>query len=631
MRAVQTISTAILAATSAMLAGPADETARPAQDISTMSPETHAPLFRSPKAGASAGAVTERVTSGLPKPPAQAGRMARHNFIDEHIFGRMEREGIPYAPPAGDQEFLRRVTLDLTGRIPTPADARAFMADTSGGKRAKLIDKLIGSPAFADKWAYFYMDLVRANGKMMRGVNLFHLMLKESLAADRPYDDLARSIMAASAKSNYVVAAVNPIVREHVEGKPGENDNADDLSKIHQMDTHDEVSILFGKVFLGMNLSCIACHDGKAHLEKVNVYLSGKKRSDFFQQSAFMGHARYIAHVEHREAQMGHFSVDDMSPGYDTKGDSMLRIKRFGGPSAPKFVLTDEVAKTGAEPREELGRMMTSHPQFARATVNMFWAKLMGTGIVEPFDEFDLARLDPRNLPAGWDAQASNPELLEAMADYFRENNHSLHKLFSAICNSSAYQLSARFPGEWNDRYSKYYARKFARMLTAEEIHDAIAMATERPGKFGGGGRRKATAANAEEAPASEPVSMAMQVSVPRATGELKSFLQAFGQANRGTPARPSQPSPMQPIMLMRSPVVNDRVMAAHDSRVQRLLDSYKDDGKVVDELFVSALSREPSKEEKALAVQVMSKNRVEGAQNVEWALLNLVEFLYNF
>jgi hypothetical protein len=624
---VQVAPTVFLAITVTGLVFAADET-KPKQDLSTMSPDEHAVLFRAPKANA-AGAVTERITSGLPKPAAHAGKMPRRNFIDEHIFGRMEREGIPYAPISTDQEFFRRVTLDLTGRIPSPAGTREFLADHSPDKRAKLIDQLIGSPGFVDKWAYFYMDLVRANGKMSRGVNLFHLMLKDSLAADRPYDDLARSMIAASAKSNYVVAAVNPIVREHVEGKPGENDDPDDLRKVHQMDTHDEVSILFGKVFLGINLSCIACHDGKSHLEKVNVYLSGKKRSDFFQESSFFGHARYIAHIEHREAIMGHFSVDDASPGYDTKGDSMLRIKRFGGPNAPKFILTNELAKPGAEPREELGRMLTSHPQFARATANMFWAKLMGIGLVEPFDEFDLARLDPKNVPAGWEVQPSNPELLEAMADYFRKNNYSLHKLFSVICNSNAYQLSARFPGEWNDKYTKYYARKFARMLTAEELHDAIALATERPGKFGGASKKKVV--NADDPPPTASVSMAMQVSVPRAGGELKSFLQAFGQANRGTPARPPQPSPMQPIMLMRSSVVNDRVIAANDSRVQRLLDSYKDDGKVVDELFMSALSREPSQEEKALGVSVMAKNRVEGAQNIEWALLNLVEFLYNF
>jgi hypothetical protein len=474
------------------------------------------------------------------------------------------------------------------------------------------------------------MDLVRANGKMARGLNLFHLMLKESLAADRPYDDLARAIIASSGKSNHVVAAVNPIVREHVEGKPGEADHADDLSKVHQMDTHDEVSILFGKVFLGINLSCIACHDGARHLEKVNVHLSTRKRTDFFQHAAFMGRARYMPHVEGREAKMGHFTVDDGNPGYDTKGDSMLRIKRFGGSTVPKFILSGEAASPAADPRDELARMMTSHPQFARAAVNMYWARLMGFGIVEPYDEFDLARQDPNNVPKGWEVQPSHPALLNELAAYFRKNNHSIHKLFSLICNSNAYRLSARFPGEWSEKYTPYYARKFVRMLSAEELHDAVAVATERPGRFGGGRRRPVNADDGEDPP--KVVTMAMQLGMPRNTGELKSFMQAFGQANRGTPARPPQPSPLQPIMLMRSPVVNDRVLAKNDSRVQRLLDTYKNDnGKVVDELFMGTLSRDPLPEEKALAVSVIEKNRVEGAQNVQWALLNLVEFLYNF
>lgn len=126
-------------------------------------------------------------------------------------------------------------------------------------------------------------------------------------------------------------------------------------------------------------------------------------------------------------------------------------------------------------------------------------------------------------------------------------------------------------------------------------------------------------------------VPMAMQVAVPSPAGELKSFMQAFGQANRGTPARPPQPSPLQPIILMRSSVVTDRVLAQKDSRVQRLLDSYKDDAKVVRELFLATLTRQPTPEETSLAVSVMAKNRVEGAQNIQWALLNLSEFLYNF
>ena len=584
-------------------------------DMSEMPAEIHAPIFKAPKSPA-AGSLTDRLTSTLPKPQPATAKAVRRNFIDKYLFDKMERDGVPYAPISTDREFIRRVRLDLTGRIPTSHELREFLADTSPDKRERLINRLIGSDEFVDKWAYFFMDVLRANGKMGRAHTLFHYVLKESLSADRPYDDLVRSIISASAKSNYVVAAANPIVREHVEGKPGEAAHGDDLSKVHQLDTHDELTILYGKVFLGINFSCISCHDGAAHLEKVNVYLTSKKRSDFFQQSAFLGHTRYIPHVEKAEAVMGHFAVDDLSPGYDTKGDSMLRNKRLGGPNAPKFVLTDEAPKPGVDPRDELARMLTSSPQFARATVNMYWAKLMGMGIVEPYDEFDLARQDPARLPKGWDLQPTHPELLNALADYFRQNNYSLHKLFSLICNSSAYQLSARFPGEWSENYTKYYARKYVRMLTAEELHDAVATATERPGSFKAG---------------KESIPMAMQLSVPRATGELKSFMQAFGQSNRGAPPKTPAPSPLQPIMLMRSPVVNDRVLAAKDSRVQRMLDAYSDNGKVVEELFLATLAREPESDEKAIAVAALEKNRIEGAQNVQWALINLVEFLYNF
>ena len=419
---------------------------KPVVDSSTMSSDVHAPLFQGPKS-LEAGAKTERLASGLPRHAVSGQRVLRRNFIDNHIFGKMERDGIPNAPPATDQEFFRRVTLDLTGRIPTPAEVLSFLGDNSSDKRARVIDRLIGSPAFVDKWSYFYMDLLRANGKMGRGVQLFHYMLKESLASDRPYDDFVRSLISGSAKSNLVVASVNPIVREHVEGKPGQVEHGDDLRKVHQVDTHDELTILYGKVFLGINLSCISCHDGAHHLEKVNVYLSQRKRSDFFQQAAFLGNTRYIPHVERSEALMGHFVVDDLAPGYDTKSSSMLRIDRSGGPSQPKFMLTDEPPRRGAEPREELARLLTSHPQFARATVNLYWSKLMGFGIVEPADEFDLARQDPKRVPAGWDAQPSHPELLDALAADFRKSGYSLHSLFRTICNSSAYQLSARFSG----------------------------------------------------------------------------------------------------------------------------------------------------------------------------------------
>ncbi len=579
--------------------------------------EAHAPLF-APKTN-EAGALTERVARSLPATRADsATRAARRNFIDDHIFGKMDRDGIKPAPPASDSEFLRRITLDLTGRIPSPEEIRAFLADTDPNKREALIERLLASDAFVDKWAYFFMDLYRASGKMGRGQNLFHYWMKENLAVDRPYDDVARSIIAAAAKSNHVVAASNVIAREHVQGKP-QPDDGQDLGMVQQLDTHDELAILYGKTFLGINLSCISCHDGGGHLEKVNVWLSKRTRSEFFKNSAFLGRSRYLMYWEDGKPQSGEFLIDDHNPGYDARGASMIRTPRYGKPAdrEPAFVMTGERPRPGAEPRVELGRMLTAHPQFARATVNMFWARMMGLGIVEPFDEFDLARQDPRNLPKGWELQPSHPELLDALARDFRASNHSIKRLLGTIARSGAYQLSASYPGEWKDTYTRYYARKLVRMLTAEELHDSIALATSRPGSFNYGNLK---------------TGMAMTLSGPSGGGDLKYFMQTFGQSNRNNPPRPLTGSPLQPLLLMQSPVVTDRVLAAKDSRVQRLLDTYQEDNsRVVVEMFLATLSRPPSTGEKEVSVAALAKDRKQGAQNLQWALINQVEFFFNY
>jgi hypothetical protein len=169
----------------------------------------------------------------------------------------MERDGIPHSPMAGDAEFLRRVKLDLTGRIPSAEEVQAFVSSTDPAKRDRLIDQLLESEAYVEKWAYFFMDVFRANGKMGRGQNLFHYWMKENLRVDRPYDEVARSIISASAKSNHVVAAANVIAREHVQGKP-QPDDGDDLGMVQQLDTHDELATLRQNV-LGVNLSCVSC------------------------------------------------------------------------------------------------------------------------------------------------------------------------------------------------------------------------------------------------------------------------------------------------------------------------------------------------------------------------------------
>ena len=153
-------------------------------------------------------------------------------------------------------------------------------------------------------------------------------------------------------------------------------------------------------------------------------------------------------------------------------------------------------------------------------------------------------------------------------------------------------------------------------MLTAEELHDAIALATGRSGNFKFG---------------DTSVGMAMQLSGPAGNTDLKYFMQTFGQSNRNNPPKPLSGSPLQPLLLMQSPVVNERVLAARDSRVQQLLDAYADNTRVVDEMFLTTISRPPSAEERQVALAAFASDRVTGAQNLQWALINSTEFFFNY
>ena len=574
--------------------------------------QAHETLVRPGSAGADAATLTERFVASSDAPVSEPA--TRKNFIDEHIFDRIERDSVPRSPLSGDTEFLRRVHLDLIGRIPTSAEVKAFLADSNPEKRSAKIDELLDREEFSEKWAYFYMNLFRANGKMGRGRELFHYWLKENLRADRPYDEWVRAIITSAGKSSNVLAASNVIAREHVQGKP-QPDDGHDWGMVHQLDTHDELTILYGKAFLGINLSCISCHDGVNHLEKVNVHLTGQSRNDFHRQAAFLGRTRYLMYWEDGDVKANEFLIDDLAPGYDTLGESMLRIARWGGDASPKFILTDEAPREGENPRDAFARILTAHPQFAKATANLFWKQLMAYGIVEPYDEFDLARQDPDNVPEGWQLQPTHPALLNALAADFRQSGFSLKHLFRTICNSTAYQLSAGFPGKWHPSYKSYFSRKFVRMLTAEELHDAIVVSTSRPGKFKFGG---------------EMVGMAMKLSEPQGDTDLKYLLRTFGQSTRRNPPKPLNGSLRQPLALMESPVVSERVKADKDSLVQRLLDSYDDDGTVVSELFLSTLAREPSVEEKQVALAELADDRMRGAENLQWALINNVEFFFN-
>lgn len=552
--------------------------------------------------------AASRLTNALSGAPVAAGAVPRKNFIDGHIFGQMERDGVPHAPLATDAEFFRRLHLDFTGRIGEDAALRAFVADTDPLKRDKLIDRLANSPAFRAKWTYWFGDLSKtaANRVGGEGKNLYYRWIYDNLQVNRPYNEIVRDLLTPNAVSNWYVGPASYLARWVVVGVKCEE-------TVHE-DTSDELAINSVKHFLGINLECISCHDGAHHLEKINKDLAARKRSDVWQMAAFFGKTRILRRVELQTTQ-DEYSIDEEGPGYDASARTVVRMPRRGkGIVEPAFLLTGEKPDPAKNLRAEYARMLTSHPQFARATVNMFWADLMGVGIVDPVHDFDLARSD----------QATHPELLDALAADFRTNNHSLRHLLTTIAKSSAYQLSSRFPGEWKDAYAKYYARKFVRRLKAEEIHDSITAATRQYSLVPIRGTQT-VAKFATETRTPEDYK-----SVP-SLKDVNFFLESFGQTNREFSERTNEGDITQAVLLMNSPFILKQAKAAPGSYLAELLEAKQPLEANIRSLFARFLQREPTPAELATSKDLIQSNPQKGYEDLQWLLLNKVEFLFNY
>jgi hypothetical protein len=386
-------------------------------------------------------------------------------------------------------------------------------------------------------------------------------------------------------------------------------------------DTADEIIVNSARIFLGVNYQCISCHGGKGFLEKVSLDLTSKKRSDFWAMAAFFGRTR-VRVITYQDR----YAITEDGTGYDTKGWSQVRLQRDGGETHPTFILTGEKADLNKPLRPQFARMLTSHPQFARATVNLIWKQFFGLGVVDPVDSFDMARQDPKaTLPAPWTRQPTNNDLLNALAADFAAHRFSLKHLMRTIARSSAYQLSSRFDGEWKESFTPYFARHYVRQLTAEQLHDAICQAT---GVFGDYKRRDWT----YETPIA-PVRFWTEAASPEDinNGEARGFLRAFGQANREQFDRQSGGSILQAMTLMNSPFVTRRVMAANGSMVEQLVKSSKSGAEIVDELYLATLSRYPLPQEKRLAVSWIENDRKQGSEDLSWSLLNKLDFIFNY
>ncbi len=373
-------------------------------------------------------------------------------------------------------------------------------------------------------------------------------------------------------------------------------------------------------MFLGVNLECISCHDGKGHLEKINLWLSQKKRADVWREASFFGKT-YISPEFGRFPQ---FIVKDTRQGYDLTTISSSRPRRNPKEDiTPTFILDGSRAYPGEKDRPAFARMLTTHPQFARTTVNLIWAELMGSGIVDPPLDFDLARQDPANPPpTPWTIQPTHPELLNALAEDFRTHNHDLRRLMRGIVSSKAYQLSSSFPGEWKESYDGYFARRKMRRLSAEQAWDAISQLNN-------------VFTEVKITYSAKKAKYIMQTHSPQDLDKtdrpLYKILQAFGECDRYDYEASRRPSMTQAALLLNDKIVRDRVKVQKGSRLETLLKSDKPTASLdlLNELFLAALSRYPSKEEMAIGLDALRDNKEQGAEDLTWAMINRLDFLF--
>jgi hypothetical protein len=551
----------------------------------------------------------------------------RKNFIDNILFDRMAQDNIQSAPLSTDAEFIRRVYLDITGRIPAAADVTAFLADTSENKRDALVDRLVGSPEYVDKWTMFFGDLFEVTARSTNvqrysgGRDAFYNYIKSSLAANKSYARMATEMITATG-DNFVDGQNNFIVGGVVPMGP-------------QQDTMDGTAVNTASMFLGINaLDCLLCHSGAGHLDVVNLWGAERTRAEAWGMSAFFARVRRQPQLLSQQPIYRKFIISENPNGeylLNTNSGNRQPREPINGVNRvePKYIFNGGGVNAGENRRQAMARHVTSDIQFARAAVNYVWEKMMVEGLVSPSNTFDPARLDPKaQMPQGWSLQPANAELLDTLAHDFIKNNHNLRTLIATIAKSSAYQLSSQYPGSWSLALVPYYARKYVRRMDAEEIHDAILKASG----IGVTYQLRDTL--------NQPtftVSWAMQLpdtSEPRGNGQVINFLNSFIRGDRDVKPRSLEPSIMQALNLMNHQFVMSRIHNNNNgSNVQRLLaDASLTPAQIATQLYLSTLSRNPTPSElDKLTPLFTSMGRTQAAEAIQWALLNKMDFIFNY
>ena len=526
-----------------------------------------------------------------PDPPA-------HNDVDRHVFAKLKLLNILPADLCTDQEFLRRVFLDLAGILPTPDECRAFLADTAPDKRARLIDHLLDRPEFADFMAYKWLDVLRSNRLtiQIKGSHAYHQWLRSHIERNTPWNEVVKELLTASGST-----FANPPANYY----RGPYDNGAPVVR-------DPQSLAEGtaQLFFGIRLQCAKCHNHPFERWTQNDYYH---MAAWFPQlkvkpdPLFPGSPPQPYPWQLRENSLVIYSV----------GREEITHPQSGKPMAPKVLgMPAPVIAPGADRRVMLAEQTTSpeNPHFARATVNRLWFHLLGRGIVDPPDDFRDSN------------PSANDELLESLARDFVGSHFDVKHIMRTIANSRTYQLSSH-ANPANPPDEKYFSHALVKRkrLSAEMLLDAISAATGAPEEFTG----MPPGTRAVELPDGQVVYTGGRY----ASWDRHPFLKAFGQPAREAACeceRESDVNLARALEMKNGDLLLGKLRASQN-RLERLLAAKMPDADIVSELFLATLSRPPLADEARSALDHVAQagDKRTAWEDIQWALLNTNEFLF--
>jgi hypothetical protein len=521
-------------------------------------------------------------------------------MINEKLAAGWKANNIVHSRWADDYEFLRRASLDIIGRIATPAEIHEYFVAPRETRRSLLIDRLLAKPEYASHWANVWTNwLLTRSGIFGRG--MYHEQtqkwLKDQFALNRPYDQIVRDLITASGKNsdngavNFILAHVGENTPRGMERDEGQFQMVPITSRITRL-------------FLATQVQCAQCHD--------HPFSEAIKQNHFWGVNAFLRQVQRVGNIPMRR-QDGLMTLE-LRDNPDVNDKPVVVYEKRNGvllEAKAEFLPTNGQKKgprlaagvKGNQRRVELANYVIDHENFPKAIVNRMWGVFFGRGFTQPIDDFN-----DNNKP-------TNEELIDELAARFKNYNYNMHKLIRWICNSDAYNLSV-IANSTNDKPEQeaLFSRMLMKAMSPEQLFESMMVATN-----------SAVLDNTEE-------------KNKLRTQWLDRLVSSFGD-DEGNEVN-FNGTVVQALLMMNGEDINNAIGRKEKGTVAMAIIRYRSGPAVIKELYLASLNRPPTTRELAYISSRMhldprnplarEKDIAAPFQDMFWALLNSNEFILN-